>query len=37
MWDLSSLTKDGTCAPVVEEQSLSHWTTREVPAPEITA
>ena len=35
--EFSSLTKDGTCAPMVEEQSLNHWTTREVPVPEIIA
>ena len=31
MQDLSSLTRDRTCAPAVEVQSLNHWTTREVP------
>ena len=31
MQDLSSLTKDQTCAPAVETQSLNHWTAREVP------
>ena len=31
MWDLSSLTRDRTCTPAVEAQSLNHWTTREVP------
>ena len=30
MWDLSSLTRDGTHAPCVEMQSLNHQTTREV-------
>lgn len=30
MQDLSSLTKDETCAPAVEAQSLSHQITREV-------
>ena len=30
--DLSSLTKDGTCAPCsVEAGTPTHWTTREVP------
>ena len=31
MWDLSSLTKDQTQAPALGAQSLSHWTTRELP------
>ena len=31
MWDLSSLTRDWTCAPAAEVQSLNHWTSREVP------
>lgn len=31
MWDLSSLTRDRTCAPALEAQSLIHWTLREVP------
>ena len=31
MQDLSSLTKDETCAPAVETQSLNHGTAREVP------
>ena len=26
----TSPTRDGTCAPAVEAQSLNHWTTREV-------
>ena len=30
MWDPTSLTRDGTCAPGVEAQSLNHCTTREV-------
>ena len=30
MWDLSSLTKDRTCASALEAWSLNHWTTREV-------
>ena len=28
-----SLIRDGTQTPALEVQSLSHWTTREVPAP----
>ena len=32
MRDLSSLTRDQTCAPAVEVQSLNHWATREVPS-----
>ena len=32
MWELSSLTKDGTHNPALEAQSLNHWTAREVPA-----
>ena len=35
MWDLSSLTKDGTCAPAVAVQNLNHWTTREAPRYKI--
>ena len=31
MWNLSSWTKNGTCAPAVEAQNLNHGTTREVP------
>ena len=31
MWDLVLLTRDGTLAPALGVQSLSHWTTREVP------
>ena len=31
MWDLSSLTRDGTCVPCIGRQILYHWTTREVP------
>ena len=31
MWDLSFPTRDQTCAPGVEAQSLNHWTTKEVP------
>ena len=30
-WDLSSLSRDQTCAPCNEVQSLNHWTAREVP------
>ena len=30
MWDLSSLTRDGTCVPCTAKQSLNLWTTREV-------
>ena len=29
--DLSFLTRDQTCTPCIGRQSLSHWTTREVP------
>jgi len=32
MWDLSSLTRDGTCAPCIGRQSLSYWTAGEVPS-----
>ena len=36
MWDLSSPTRDRTCAPpAVEVWSPNHWTTREVPQMEI--
>ena len=31
MWDLSSLTKDGTCTPCIGRGSLNHWTAREGP------
>ena len=31
MQDLCSPTRDQTCAPAVEDRSLNHWTTREVP------
>ena len=31
MWDLSSPTRDRTCTPCIEMQSLNHWTTKEVP------
>ena len=30
MWELSSLTRDWTRAPVLEAISLNHWTTRQV-------
>ena len=31
MWDLSSQTRDRTCTPCIERQSLNHWITRKVP------
>ena len=31
MWDLGSLTRDGTHTPCIGRRSLNHWTTREVP------
>ena len=31
MWDLSSLTRDGTHTPCIGRRSLNHWTAREVP------
>ena len=31
MWELSSLTREQTCAPAVEAQSPNHWTTGESP------
>ena len=31
MWDLSTPTRDQTATSFIERQSLSHWTTREVP------
>ena len=31
MRDLSSLTRDRTCAPAVAAQSPNHWTAREFP------
>ena len=31
MWDLSSPTKDWSCTPCLERQSLNHWTTRKAP------
>jgi len=35
MWDLSYLTRNGTWVPCIGRQILSHWTTREVPAPHL--
>ena len=32
-WDLSSLTRDRTCALCIGRQSLNYWATREVPNP----
>ena len=37
LWDLSSLTKDRTCASALEVWSLKHWTTREAPPMANTA
>ena len=31
MWDLRSLTRDGTHTPCIGRQSLNHWTARDVP------
>ena len=31
MWDLSSLTRERTLNPCMEEWCLNHWTAREVP------
>ena len=31
MWDLNSLTRDGTCTLRIGRWSLNHWTTRQVP------
>ena len=31
MWDLGSLTRDGTHVPCIARWILNHWTTREVP------
>lgn len=31
LWDLSSWTRDPTCAPVLKVWSLHRWTTRKVP------
>ena len=33
MWDLSSPTRDRTCAPCIGSASLNHWTTGKVPCP----
>ena len=33
MWDLSSLTRDGTRVPCIVRRILYHWTTGEVPTP----
>ena len=30
IWDLGSLTRDGTCIHCIGRGSLNHWTTREV-------
>ena len=30
MWNLSSLTRDGTYVPCIGRQILNHWITREV-------
>ena len=35
MWGLSSLTRNRTCALCIGRWILKHWTTREVPLPEI--
>ena len=35
MWDLNSLTRDGTHTPCVGRQSLNHQTAREVPARKV--
>ena len=32
MWDLTSPTRDQTCAPCIARWILNHWTTREVPS-----
>ena len=31
MWDLGSLTRDGTHSSCIGRRSLNHWTTKEVP------
>ena len=36
MWNLSSLTRDGTCTPCSGRQSLNYGTSREVPQSVIT-
>ena len=35
MWNLSSLTRDQTCAPALEVRSLNHCTAREVPCVSV--
>ena len=35
IWDLSPLTRDGTCIPSIGRPNLNHWTTREVPSPQL--
>ena len=37
IWNPSSLTRVGTCVPVVEVHSPNHWTTREVPSIYLSA
>ena len=34
MWNLSFPSRDQTCTPYIERESLYHWITREVPIPE---
>ena len=36
-WDLSSPARERTCTPVLEVQSLNHWTTRVVPTSLISS
>ena len=36
MWDLSSPTRDGTCVLCIARQILNHWTTKEVPIPDLS-
>ena len=31
MWDLSPLTRDGSCVTCIRRWILNHWTTKEVP------
>ena len=31
IWDLSFPSRDWSCTPCIENRSLNHWTTREVP------
>ena len=33
IWQLSSLTRDGTCTPYIARQHLNYWTTRKDPEP----